>query len=451
MALTPATKVNYTTCRVKIPAKLIRTFSQTLICVKIPVKMLTNFTADGIILKIMTDIRRHYLDQVLKVLPTDEIKVITGVRRAGKSYLLHQLEQILRRDSHNNVMSINFASFDFQDLMTAANLHAYVENHYLPRKTNYVFIDEIQECADFEHALRSLHASGKYRLCITGSNAFLLSSDLATLFTGRTYSIPIFPFSLSEYARFFQLRDPMSAFNRYWREGGFAGCYDYPDLEDKRRYVSEVFDTIVTRDIQKRFALKQTTTLRSLADFMLDNIANLTNPTKIANTFKSNGRDVSRNTIEKYLEALCQAFVFYRVRRFDIRGKMYLNSQDKYYLVDQSFRFAILGREQLDHGRVLENMVAVELLRRGFEIFVGQMRGFEIDFVASKDEQKYYIQVADDITRIETLTRETRSLLALANAYPKILLASTHHDDYLLDGIKVIDIARWLFGDTDFS
>jgi len=299
----------------------------------------------------------------------------------GKSKLLEEyIEWIEVNESDNNIIYIDLTLLKFELLKEYHALNDYIEERFDRRKTNYVFVDEVQMCEQFELTINSLHSTGRYDIYVTGSNAFLLSSDLATLFTGRTYEIEVYPFSFSEFLSYYGTSDIQAAFDRYIKEGGMSGSYLYKEPEEKYKYLTEIFNT----------------------------------------------------------------FAFYKVRRYDIRGKKYLTSKEKYYLSDHAFRYAKLGTRNLDYGRVMENIVAIELKRRGYEIYVGVLYKKEIDFVAVKQNEKIYIQVSDDISNEITFEREVDSLLKIKDAYPKLLIARTRHERYQYEGIQVIDIAQWL-------
>ncbi len=391
-------------------------------------------------------IRRDlYLDKAIGVLGTPDIKVITGIRRCGKSKLMEALKDyIIEKDEMANVIHINFNLHEFLDITDSEKLFTYVEDRYIEGTDNVLLIDEIQMCEGFEKAVNSLHASEKYDIYITGSNAFLLSSDLATLFTGRTFEIKVYPFSLEEYMRYFEYTDPYKAFDRYVYEGGMAGSYLYNDETDKYDYINDVFRTLIMRDIRQKYKIRKTDLLEKITDFLMDNISNLTSVRAIADTLTSNKDPVNHMTVSSYIDYLCNAFAFYKFDRYDIRGKRYLSSTSKFYLCDHSFRYAKLGTRNMDFGRTYENIVAIELLRRGYEAYVGILYKKEIDFVAVKHNEKIYIQVADNISSEETFRCEVTPLLEIKDAYPKILIAHTGHDDYQYEGIKVTDISNWL-------
>lgn len=390
--------------------------------------------------------RTTYLSEMLELADTPDIKVITGVRRSGKSKLMEALAQeIVERQPDANIIHINYNLTDFESIMEYRSMEAYVEERYAPNRQNYLFIDEVQMCASFEKAINSLHAREKYSIFITGSNAFLQSSDLATLFVGRTYEIPVYPFSFAEYLEYFPSRNIYDSLTAYISDGGMAGSYLYRTEDQKRRYInSEVLNALVVRDIVSKYKLRNEQLLHALIDYLMDNVGNLTSIRSIADTLESSRVKADHKTIGKYVDALCKAFAFYRFRRYDIRGKRYLRSEDKYYLVDQSFRFARLGTKNMDYGRVLENIVAMELLRRGYEVYVGVLYKKEIDFVAIKQGEKLYIQVANNISEEKTFEREASPLLAIKDAFPKILIARTYQPEYQHEGIRIVDAAEWL-------
>ena len=389
--------------------------------------------------------RQDFLQKLINSINTPDIKVITGIRRSGKSKLLELFIENLKNQVPNaNIIHINYNLFQFSTLKNAAALNEYVENLYVPEKENFLLIDEVQLCEDFEHSVNSFHASEKYHIYITGSNAFLLSNDLATLFTGRTFSIEVFPFSFREFVAYFEYQDLQEAFDRFAMEGGMAGSYLYSSLDDKYNYLNEVFETLIVRDIQQKYKIKNLPLLDMLNDFLVDNISSEISARSLANTLTSRGSKVDDKTVSSYIKYLCSSFAFYKIRRYDIKGKKYLASQDKYYLADHSFKYAKLGTKNLDYGRIYENIVCIELLRRGYEVYTGVLYQKEIDFVAIKRNEKIYIQVSDDITRPETMEREVSPLLSIKDAYPKVIIARTKHPVYQYEGIAVWDIAEWL-------
>jgi len=389
--------------------------------------------------------RKQYLDKMINVIGTPDIKVLTGVRRCGKSKLLEAFKLYVQKNiPDSNIIHINFNLSKYETLKEYKTLNAYIESNYIEGKENFVFIDEVQMCDRFELCINNLHATEMYDIYITGSNAFLLSSDLATLFTGRTFEIKVYPFSFAEYVQYFACADKYAAFDHYMLEGGMSGSYLYKTPEDKYDYIEAVFDTLILRDIRQKYKIKNPVLMDRIAQFLMDNVSNLTSARSITDTLTSNKDKINHKTVGNYLNYLCNAFAFYKFHRYDIKGKKYLVSNDKYYLSDHTFRYAKLGTKNLDTGRVIENIVAMELLRRGYEVYIGVLHKKEIDFVALKRSEKIYIQVSDNITLPETFKREVEPLLKIKDAYPKMVIARTRNPEYQYEGIKIIDVADWL-------
>lgn len=393
----------------------------------------------------MVRIRRKYLDDIIRTIGTEDIKVITGVRRSGKSFLLDDFKKyVIENVKDANIISFDLSSLKYEELREYHALNDYVEKHYVNNKKNFLFIDEVQMCKGFELALNSLHASRKYDIYITGSNAFLAGSDLATLFVGRTYTIEVYPFSFAEFMRYFNYQDRYEAFDKYVREGGMSGSYEYQTLEDKYGYLRETYDTLIVRDIEEKHGVKNVAVMDRLSDFLMDNASKPTSTRNITNTLISNKIEASNKTIAEYVKYLCEAYAFYKVRRYDIKGKRYLTSTDKYYLSDHAFRYAKLGTKVANFGDTYENIVAIELMRRGYEVYVGAMRDSEIDFVAIKDGEKLYIQVSYLIIERETMEREVAPLINIPGGYQKLLIAGTRQSEMQYEGIRIVDIADWL-------
>ena len=389
--------------------------------------------------------RKDYLDRLIRLKDTPDIKIITGLRRSGKSELVRAYMEWIRTNEDTNIIYVDFADLKFDDLKTYKELYNFCEGQYIDGKTNVIVVDEVQMCEKFELAINSLYNRRKYDIYITGSNAFLLSSDLSTLFTGRFIEIPVYPFSFAEYCEYYGYdSNTANVLDSYVMNGGLAGAYVYSEKEDQASYIKDVYTTIIKRDLVDKYGIKEEALLDSLTDYMMDNISNLTSASKISNVFKQNKVETNHITIGNYMKYLCSAFMFYKVKRYDIRGKKYLETSDKYYLSDLGFRYAMLGTRNMDYGRAYENIVALELLRRGYEIYVGKLYQKEIDFVAMKQNEKLYIQVSDNISDSDTLERELSPLKAIKDAYPKILIANTKHDDYDIEGIKVLDLTNWL-------
>lgn len=396
----------------------------------------------------MKTIKRKYLQDLIDVIGTPDIKVITGVRRSGKSELLHMfIDYINETDTNSNIIYIDYNLDKFNELKQYKELIKYVSDRYDKEKNNFIMIDEVQMCNGFESAINNFHAEKKYDIYITGSNAFLLSSDLATLFTGRTYSIEVFPFSYKEFLEYHELDNNSDSYDRYVLEGGFSGSYLYKDLNKKYNYISDVYKTMIVRDIVERNKIQNIPLLDSISDFLIDNISRLTSYRSLTDTLNTNRADTNDKTVGTYIKYLCEAFAFYRVRRYDIQGKKYLATQDKYYLSDHAVKYAIQGTKNMNYGSIYENIVAMELLRRGYEVYVGVLYEKEIDFVAMKRNEKIYIQVSDNIGNDfenDTFKREVTPLLQIKDAYPKMIIANTKHSDYQYEGILIVDIANWL-------
>ena len=395
-----------------------------------------------------TIVRKNYLNRIIELKDTPDIKIITGIRRSGKSKLMQSYIEYLKTNYDNiNIIFIDFMDLEFEEIKEYHALHSYVEQHYVAGKMNYLFVDEVQMCPKFELAINSLYSKGKYDIYVTGSNAFLLSADLATLFTGRYIEIHVFPFSFQEYCEYYSdVSDKDKLFDEYSFKGGLAGSYLYPNDRDRVTYIKEVYETIVTRDLVQKYALPDTTVLQRLSEFLMDNISNLTSPNKVSQLLNANNVSTTHVTVRKYIKYLCNAFVFYDIKRYDIRGKRYLESSEKFYLCDTGIRYAILGSRNMDYGRVYENMVCIELLRRGYDVYVGKLYQKEIDFVAQRGSEKIYIQVSDNISAQETFEREYSPLLQIRDAYPKMIIARTRHPKYSYEGIMIYDIAEWLLG-----
>ena len=390
--------------------------------------------------------RKKYLDELIGLTGTPDIKVITGIRRSGKSVLLQQFEDWLVKNKSNvNIISVNLQELEYDELLDYHKLHTFVCDNYKDGFLNVVMIDEIQLCEKFELAINSLHAKRKFDIYLTGSNAFLLSSDLATLFTGRVMEIKVFPFSFSEYIEYFNIKsDLFDAFDCYVRMGGMPGSYAYESEEQRFTYIKDVYKTILERDLVKKYRIRNTSEFLRISEFMMDNIGNLLSPNNICNTLNHGQSEITRKTVDKYIKYFENAFLFFEAKRYDLSGKKYLESNKKYYLCDPSFRYAVNGTKNLDFGRMYENIVYVELLRRGYEVYVGKLYKKEIDFIAIKRNEKIYIQVSDNIASDTTMNREIGPLLQIKDAYPKMIIARTRHEDYQHEGVLITDISTWL-------
>lgn len=395
-------------------------------------------------------IRNKYLKELINLSGTPDIKVITGVRRSGKSVLLQQFEAYLRRTERDvNIISANLQELEYDYLLDYRKLHSYVIERFKSNCHNVVIIDEIQLCDKFELAINSLHAKGQYDIYLTGSNAFLLSSDLATLFTGRVMEIKVFPFSFAEYVEYFGCENKLDAFDEYVLMGGMPGSYFYKTDEHRFDYIKDVYTTILERDLVKKYKIRNRSEFLSISEFMMDNIGNLLSPNNVCEALNRGKSEITRKTVDKYIKYLENAFMFYEAKRYDLKGKKYLETNKKYYICDASFRYAVNGTKNLDFGRVYENIVYLELLRRGYEVYVGKLYKKEIDFVAVKRNEKIYIQVSDNISAQKTMEREIGPLLQIRDAYPKMIIARTRHEDYQYEGVLITELSNWLLNNKD--
>ena len=332
--------------------------------------------------------RASYLNRLANLRGTPDVKIITGVRRAGKSKLLLVLRDRILAEGRANVIFIDLLDLANERLKEYHALNDHVLAQTKEGVENVLMIDEVQECASFERTINSLQNTGRYDIYLTGSNAFLLSSDLATLFTGRQMEIPVFPFSFVEFCDYFSDEtDRERLLDRYLVEGGLAGSYVYRNERDRASYVKEVFETILTRDLVQKFRLTEPTVLRRLAEYLMDNVANLTSPNRTCTQLAQNKVATNHVTAANYMDYLTRAFLFYPARRYDVRGKKYLATLEKYYLSDTAFRYAVLGRRNMDYGHMLENVVYLELLRRGYETYVGKVGDLEVDFIAMRGNE----------------------------------------------------------------
>lgn len=394
--------------------------------------------------------RIDYLSVLKAVKDAPDIKILCGMRRAGKSKLMDEHVRFVRKTKPRaNIISIDMTLLKNERLKDYHILYDYIKARTKKAGVNYLFIDEVQMCPKFELVINSLHEERnvRYDIYLTGSNAFLLSSDLTTLFTGRHHEIKTYPFSFREFRRYFLAeKDIDRAFDRYVIEGGLSGSYLYKDESARVGYVREVYQTILRRDIVQRFKLPDSRVLERLAEFLMDNIGNVTSANNVSSSLVADHVPTNHVTIGNYLGHLADAYLFHELKRYDVRGRRCLEQSGKYYLMDHAIRYAVLGRRNMDYGHIYENIVCIELLRRGYEVYVGKLYQKEIDFVAMKGSEKIYVQVSDDISDGKTLARELEPLRKIRDSYPKLLIARTRHDETDRDGVRIIDIARWLEG-----
>jgi predicted AAA+ superfamily ATPase len=400
-----------------------------------------------------TILRSHYLD-VLKVLKGKNlIKVATGVRRCGKSTLMSQFQDVLRAENEAaSIISINIDMPDFRFLAEKSwkDVYDYIVEQLKNNVTNYVFIDEVQNVKEFEKLLEGLYVHPNIDLYVTGSNAFLLSSELATLLTGRAYEIHVLPFSFAEYISFTGKSNNLDrAFAAYIETGGFpeAVRLSADGNQFTLDYLQMVFNTIFRNDISARRSIYSEESYLEVVNFLIDSIGSNVSAANIANTLKVNKKPIDNKTVSKYIDSLVESYLFYRVKRYDIKGKQHLATKEKYYLVDLGFRHALLGKELLsDAGHLLENVIYLELKRRNFQIWIGKTNNLEVDFVVrTKEGFTQYIQVSQTVQHPTTLARELAPLNSISDHHEKLLI-TMDFDTGTYNGIKKINAIDWLIG-----
>lgn len=379
------------------------------------------------------------------------IKVITGVRRCGKSTLLMMFRDWLIESgvSPSQIIFINFEDYDNYDLLTPKKLYEYIKERISADKKTYIFFDEIQNVQDFQRVVDSLFLNKNLDLYITGSNAYLLSGELATLLSGRYITIEMLPLSFKEFCS--AMPDTnlslSEKYRRYIEQSSFPYAINFGnDKKETLDYLNGIYSTIVLKDVITRHKISDSKMLESVIRFIFDSIGSPISSKKIADTMVSSGRRTDSKTIEKYISALQDCFIVYEAKRYDVKGKQYLKLLEKYYAVDVGLRFLLLGQKANDIGHILENIIYLELVRRGYRVYVGKADNMEIDFVAQNESGNTYIQVAASVRDESTLKRELRPLQILKDSYPKLLL--TLDDDPISDygGIKRMNALEWLLG-----
>ncbi len=397
--------------------------------------------------------RKEYLDKLIAFKDKKIIKVITGVRRCGKSVLMELFQDYLLKlgISENQIIAINLEDYDFYELREPAKLHSYIKERLLDDKMTYIFIDEVQHCEDFPRVVDSLYLKKNVDIYLTGSNANLLSSEIATLLSGRFVEIMMLPLSFKEYVLSTgDTRELSRKYVEYIEGSSFPYTLELKGQpKEVRDYLDSLYNTIVVKDITQRNKFPDTMMLESIARFVFDNIGNSMSTKKIADTMTSFGRKIDVKTVEKYVRALMDSFIVYQAKRYNIKGKQYLKTLEKYYVVDIGLRYMLLGTSSTDVGHILENVVYLELIRRGYEVYVGKYDDLEIDFVATNQKKTVYYQVAATVRDENTLKRELTSLQKINNHYPKILLTLDDDPEADYEGIRRINALDWLMGITE--
>jgi len=392
--------------------------------------------------------RKEYLDKLISWKEKQLIKVITGVRRCGKSTLFSLYINCLKQIGINDkqIININLEAIENEPLLDYKSLYNYICERLVKNKYTYVFIDEVQQCKQFEKAVDSLFIKENVDVYITGSNANMLSGELATLLSGRYIEIPMLPLSFKEYMTFTEETDKKAGFNDYLKYGSFPYVAALPkDDSFVMTYIDGIYNTILVKDVAAREGITDLSLLESIVKFLCSNIGSPVSAKKISDTINSSGRRISVNTVDNYLRALNQSYIFYKADRYDIKGRQHLKTLGKHYLVDTGLRNMLLSGASVDLGHQLENVVYLELLRRGYKVNIGKFLEKEVDFVARGIEGIIYFQVAASVLDSKTLERELEPLQKISDNHPKYLLTLddimplTNHD-----GIKQIYVLDWL-------
>lgn len=393
--------------------------------------------------------RKEYLDNLISFRDKQLIKVVTGIRRCGKSTLFELYQDYLRSDGvlDEQIISINLEDGEYENIETSSQLYSYVKERLLPGRKMYIFLDEVQRVGEFQKAVDSLYVKKNCDVYITGSNAYLLSGELATLLSGRYVEIKMLPLSFKEYVSAFPKDASIDRlYSEYTQSSAFPYVLEIEGARNRRQYLQGIYDTIVLKDIVARRKFPDIEMLQSVVRFMFHNIGNICSTKSISDTMTSAGRKISVHTVESYLSALTDSFILYKIGRYDIKGKQYLKTGDKYYAADIGLRYALLGTQKADEGHILENVVFLELIRRGYEVYIGKIRNTEVDFIAIGNEGEEYYQVAYTVIDAEgkTLKRELAPLEAINDHNPKYLLTMDHVPFTSHNGIKQINVLDWL-------
>lgn len=395
--------------------------------------------------------RDLYLRQLIQYRDKPLIKVITGLRRCGKSTLLSLFENyLIEKDvEKNHIIRMNFESFEFDEITSYKELHAYIQDRLInSRDKHYILLDEVQQVSSWEKVINSFLVDANVDIYITGSNAYLLSSELSTLLSGRYVEIKMQPLSFKEYLDFTATdkeSNLQETFNQYLKFGGLPTVVELMDNQDTiGPFLEGIYNTVLMKDVIERNNVRDSALLESVLKFIAANIGSIVSTKKISDYLTSSGRKTTSDTIDNYLRMLENAFILYKANRYDLKGKMFLKTLEKYYIVDMGIRNQLTGLRNTDYGHVLENLVYLELLRRGFEVTIGKVGSLEVDFVATKADEIVYYQVSATILDEKTRDRELRPLQSISDNYPKYILTmdQTIFNDY--SGIKVKNIIDFL-------
>lgn len=394
--------------------------------------------------------RKEYLDKLIAFRDKQIIKIVTGVRRCGKSTLMEIYQDYLKNQgvSEEQIIAVNLEDYDFYELRSPRMLYAYIKERLVKDRMTYVFLDEIQHCEEFPAVIDSLFIKKNVDLYVTGSNAYMLSSEIATLISGRYVEISMLPLSFKEYVSYTGNTNELARkYTAYIENSSFPYALELTNQpKEIRDYLDGIYNTIVVKDIARRNKIPDTMMLESVARFVFDNIGNQLSTKKIADTMTSDGRKIDTKTVEKYLRALMESFIVYQAKRYNIKGKQYLKTLEKYYVVDIGLRYMLLGSRSTDVGHILENVVYLELLRRGSDVYVGKLDELEVDFVAMDSKTIVYYQVAASVRDEKTLQRELAPLQKIADHYQKMILTLDEDPEADYEGIRRVNALDWLMG-----
>ena len=392
--------------------------------------------------------RQEYLETLIRFKDKELIKIVTGIRRCGKSTLLEIYRNYLLKNgiSKEQIISINLEDLTYGFIQNYMDLYNYINEKLLDDKMNYVFIDEVQIISEFQKAVDSLYIKKNVDLYITGSNAKLLSSELSTLLSGRYIEIKMLPLSFKEFQKATGIDNLDALYRKYISTGSFPYTLKLGNEDDVSLYLSGLYNDVIIKDVMVRKNIADESMLKSVANFALDNIGNIMSVNNISNTMTSDGRSINVRTVEKYLDGFIESFFLYKVGRYDIKRKQYLKTGEKYYVSDLGLRYFILSRKLGDRGHILENIVYLELIRRGYEVYIGKVDDYEVDFVALNTKGRIYVQVCETLRDNEgkTLSRELNSLKKINDNYEKIILTYDNLPFSNEEGIVIQNVLEWL-------
>ena len=389
--------------------------------------------------------RKEYINELKSWNDKDLMKVITGIRRCGKSTLFALYIDYLKKEGieENHIIFLNLESPDY-NFKDYKELYDYIKDKLIDNAKYYVFLDEVQNIDKFEKAVDGLYLKKNIDIYITGSNAYLLSGELATLLSGRYIEIKMLPLSFKEYKEYYGETNNEKLYLNYVNNSSFPYALNLDNSEQIDSYLDSLYNTIIIKDILKRRNISDSSMLKSVTEFLFSSIGSTLSVKKIADTLTSNGRNISVHTVENYLESLTESYIFNKVTRYDIKGKQYLQTSDKYYATDVTMRYAIIGRKNIDLGHILENIVYLELKRRGYKIYIEKNEEKEVDFVAINKEGTIYIQVAYSVRDEKTLKRELEALETINDHYPKYILTMDLDPEADYNGIRKMNVLDWL-------